>query len=214
MKKIGAIVAFLIVISLLLIPLAACEGPQGPQGDPGPTGAQGPQGEEGPVGPRGPSAGPQGPQGEQGEPGPQGEQGPQGEKGPIGPQGPVGPMGPVGPQGPNATIVVTDASFNDYDGGVNAYAICYVFLGAPGSIDLYVFGSNFIPHSLVDITICEGDLELATGVEASDCGAFRTSITLSTDDFLPYGFYACSVKAWVGGVLMACWPLVFNWEPA
>ena len=56
---------------LILLLIAACEGPVGPQGPAGPQGTQGP-------------IGPQGPQGVTGE---------------TGPQGPGGPQGPVGPQG-------------------------------------------------------------------------------------------------------------------
>ena len=73
----------LIPLSLLLVVfLAACEGPVGPQG---PAGAQGPQGLAGPEGGQGP-------------------QGPSGPEGPQGPQGPAGPEGPQGPQGPHGVL--------------------------------------------------------------------------------------------------------------
>lgn len=84
MRKTGKIIAFVIVISLLLVPLAACQGPAGAQGPPGSPGAQGPPG-------------PQGPRGSRGVAGPVGLQGPEGE---------VGLAGPRGPAGPNPQIVV------------------------------------------------------------------------------------------------------------
>ena len=62
MKKAGKIVAFLIVIALIVVPLAACQGTPGPSGSPGPMGPQGPAGAEGP-------GGPAGPEGDQGPPG-------------------------------------------------------------------------------------------------------------------------------------------------
>ena len=82
--KVGRVIAFVILISLLLVSLAACQGPAGPQGPPGSPGAQGP-------------AGPQGPRGSRGPAGPVGLQGPEGD---------VGPRGPAGPAGPNPQIVV------------------------------------------------------------------------------------------------------------
>jgi hypothetical protein len=50
MKKAGKVLAFLIIIALIVVPLAACTGPQGPIGPQGPQGPQGPAGPEGPPG--------------------------------------------------------------------------------------------------------------------------------------------------------------------
>ena len=69
MKKAGKIIAFLIIIALIVVPLAACAGQQGPAGPQGPQGPPGPQGEQGP----------RGAPGEEGQPGIPGEQGPPGE---------------------------------------------------------------------------------------------------------------------------------------
>jgi hypothetical protein len=74
MKKVGKIIAFLIIIALIVVPLTACPGGQGAGGPMGPAGPQGEKGERGPrgapgeQGPRGP-AGPEGPPGKDGEPG-------------------------------------------------------------------------------------------------------------------------------------------------
>jgi hypothetical protein len=224
MKKIGIIIAFLMIISLLIVPLAACEGPQGPQGEQGPQGPQGVQGEEGPPGPPGQPGGATGPQGPAGPAGPQGEQGEQGPRGLTGATGPMGPQGIQGDVGPNATIVVTDPTFDPYSDLYGAFAICYIFLGSgpgPWSRDAYVYGSNFPAGSYVSITICETDIILDEDVLVNACGAFRTTITISTTDFPLTSLYICSVKAWVDvgedgfdgdDELYACWPLSILWE--
>jgi hypothetical protein len=123
MKKAGKIIAFLIIISLLLVPLAACNGEgeeestevvlqllQGPQGEQGPPGPQGPQGPQGPMGPQGAPGptGPQGPQGPIGPRGPQGAKGDQGDQGPKGDKGDKGDQGDPGPGYPNAVVGVAD----------------------------------------------------------------------------------------------------------
>ena len=204
MKKIGIVIAFLIVISLLLVPLAACEGPQGPQGQEGPQGPQGPQGPEGPQGPRGRAGGetgPAGPEGPQGEPGPMG---PQGEQGDRGLAGPTGLMGPPGPAGPNATIVVFAP------GGP---CVCYVVDGTTATIDVY--GSNFVPGQHLHLTICETDYVVEENLDIiTACGAFYVQTVLSSPN--PPDMTPVSLKAWVddgdgvfdaGDVLWACWPL-------
>ena len=71
MKKAGKLIAFLIIIALIMVPLAACAGQQGPTGPQGPQGPPGPQGEPGP----------RGAPGKQGQPGIPGEEGPPGEAG-------------------------------------------------------------------------------------------------------------------------------------
>jgi hypothetical protein len=63
-------------LPLVLVLLAACEGPVGPAGPKGDRGDTGPQGPTGPMGPTGP-------------------QGPQGPQGPEGPQGPAGTSAPT-----------------------------------------------------------------------------------------------------------------------
>jgi len=68
MKKAGKIIAFLIIIALIVVPLAACAAGQGPTGPQGPQGPPGPQGEPGPRGAPGKS-GVMGIPGEEGEPG-------------------------------------------------------------------------------------------------------------------------------------------------
>jgi len=217
MKKIGIIIAFLIVISLLLVPLAACQGPQGPKGPEGPEGPMGLKGEDGPPGPPGRDTGDPGPQGPQGDPGPQGPIGPQGEKGERGLRGPAGPMGVPGPAGPNATIVV--AYYNP--GGSDT--VISEFTGY-GSYPIIVYGSNFVPGDVVHLTICTTDIVLVEDITVNACGAFVTaSITLLEDPdtgvVVPEGMW--SVKAYVetdgtagfsaGDVRWACWPLEVNW---
>ncbi|RPJ56302.1 MAG: hypothetical protein EHM12_10545, partial [Dehalococcoidia bacterium] len=54
-----------VILILLSLVFAACQGPQGPVGEPGPVGPQGPAGRTGPEGPQG-SSGSQGPAGEAG----------------------------------------------------------------------------------------------------------------------------------------------------
>jgi hypothetical protein len=87
MRKIGKIIAFLIVIALIVVPLTACPGGQGSTG---PMGPAGPQGEKGERGPRGAP----------------GDPGPRGPRGPEGPEGPEGEQGEQGPQGPPSQITI------------------------------------------------------------------------------------------------------------
>jgi hypothetical protein len=87
-----------LVLAMVLLFVAGCEGPPGPGGSTGPAGPQGVAGEQGPAGPQGllgppgapGPAGPQGTAGSQGPAGPQGERGPRGERGEPGPPGPPG----------------------------------------------------------------------------------------------------------------------------
>jgi len=213
MKKIGAIIAFLIVVSLLMVPLAACEGPKGPPGDTGPTGAQGPQGDVGPMGPRGAGGGEPGPPGPQGEPGPagpEGPQGPEGEKGDRGLGGPMGPPGPPGPAGPNATIVVTRNADDE---------VLVDLVTVMATYDINVYGSNFVEGQVVHLTICVDDDILREDISVNACGAFAAiAITLTYETLPESGMW--SVKAYVddgdgsfdaGDVLWACWPLQVTW---
>ena len=108
MKKVGKIIAFLIIIALLVVPLAACaaegQGPTGPQGPVGPPGAQGEEGEQGPPGRAGGPEGPEGPEGPTGATGATGATGPEGDRGPTGLMGAPGAPGPVGPCNPQITV--------------------------------------------------------------------------------------------------------------
>jgi hypothetical protein len=70
-SRVLAVLATVVVLSLLV---AGCAGQQGP------TGPAGPKGDTGPAGPQGPA----------------GPAGPQGDTGPAGPQGPAGPAGAAG----------------------------------------------------------------------------------------------------------------------
>jgi len=217
MKRIGIVIAFLMVISLLIVPLAACEGPEGPQGPEGPVGAQGLQGPEGPMGPQGRAGGeqgPAGPAGPQGEPGPQG---PQGERGERGLQGPMGLSGGPGPAGPNATIVV----YTSVD--MEVYCACYIYSGeSPHGI--HVYGSNFIPGDVVHLTVCQNDTVVTHTIPegdivVDDCGAFYAWVELSA--YVPPDLVPVSLKAYVddgdgvfdsGDELWASWPLVVDWD--
>jgi hypothetical protein len=180
MKKVGKILAFLIIIALILVPLVACTGPQGATGPQGPAGPQGPKGDPGPPGP----------------PGKQGPVGLEGDTGPTGPKGDTGATGPAGPSGPKAEIVVCDAL------DTTIAPICEGYAGEP----VTVLGSNFNSTDLVELTICQNDTVLETDIEVNSCGAFEVSVILPTTG-MTIGA-PVSVKAWVGDVLWACWPLV------
>jgi len=203
MKQAVKVVVFLVIISLVLVPLAACDGevdlteieipaglqgPPGPQGDPGPPGVPGPQG-------------PAGPQGEPGLAGPAGSEGAQGERGLRGPAGPMGPPGPPGEQGPQIAatwLLVMDPYYNCnhlapytiVDTAVYNYSspppgfITYPFPWGPCWVRIK--GSGFDPGAVVELTICESDTvldlyNLWSGtlndspdyIVANDCGAFE-----------------------------------------
>ncbi len=167
----------LVILALIFVPLAACQGPQGPAGPQGPEGPQGSKGPAGPPGPPGRNIGEAGPQGPEGPQGPQGEVGPQGPTGPIGFRGPSGPQGPRGPQGPAAqltvclddtntpTIAVTYVTYDDQEQEFDTYD------------DLYIMGSGFEPGQTVAISICDMNF-LWTVVSADNCGAFTEDTNL------------------------------------
>ena len=142
MKKAGKIVAFLIIIALIVVPLAACQGP------PGATGAGGPQGPQGPAGPEGP-AGPPGPEGDTGPDGPQGIQGEQGDLGPVA----------------QLTVCMLPEDGPPYPLFIPVCSVPYE--PAP----LIILGACFPPGEKVTITYCDENYvwEIAT---ANDCGAF------------------------------------------
>ncbi len=89
---------FTLLLSIFVVLLLACQGPQGP---PGPAGAPGLPGISG-------YPGLQGPPGLPGEPGFPGNPGNPGHPGPPGPPGPAGPQGPAGIDGvsPQAAVAV------------------------------------------------------------------------------------------------------------
>lgn len=185
MKKLANLIAFLMVISLILVPLAACEGPQGPQGEQGeqgPVGPQGPQGDQGPVGTRGCCRDAQG------------EQGPEGEQGPAGADASLWYSGfgiPAAATGVNGDLYLNDGTGDVYQKAGGAWTWVANIKGADGDpgpmgeqgapssnativvtnneygviseftwyndYTIYVFGSNFTPGDYVHLTICESD---------------------------------------------------------
>lgn len=128
MKKAGKLIAFLIIIALIVVPLAACTGPAGPSGSPGPMGPQGIKG-------------------------PPGAQGPPGSDGAAGAMGPRGFPGEDGELGPVAQLVVCieeiDTIYPFY------WAVCAV---PYGPVDLIIVGACFPPGELVTITYCDEDI--------------------------------------------------------
>ncbi len=169
----------LVILALIFVPLAACQGPQGPAGLQGPEGPTGPKGPDGPPGPPGRNIGEAGPVGPQGPQGLQGVVGPQGPPGPIGFRGPSGPQGPQGPQGPAAQLTVCLSASH-----TPPIAATYVTYDPPSftyTDGLYIMGSGFEPGVLVEITIC--DMDFAWEVAAADnCGAFAKYTTLDVLD--------------------------------
>ena len=197
MKKAGKIVAFLIIIALIVVPLAACQGPPGATGAPGPMGPQGIPGPEGPSGP----PGPEGDTGSKGDPGSQGD---------------------PGEPGGNQQIVV--AAHYDFYGA--DYYECPTIISVYNSTFVIVAGSCFDLTEDVEITICgehwfwvdekEEDTRYVKGVWIDkDCGAFAISCWLPgwewfEDNFgaLEDGYWTVGVKAEVDGEVQASWPLV------
>jgi hypothetical protein len=230
MKKIGAIIAFLIVISLLLVPLAACQGPQGPAGPQGPVGPTGPKGEDGPPGPQGRSEGDPGPAGPAGPAGPQGPQGPKGETGLPGPAGPMGQIGPMGLPGSIAQLVIGDYQGNHYPAIIETEAW---YWNNQGDWEIYssepmvIFGACCPEEADVFVTICDMDY-VWNSFSTNECGAFYAFNMVFEDWLSPVAqnylvetyiipSEPVSVKVWanatvsegrvVSGELLACWPL-------
>ena len=167
MKKAGKIIAFLIIIALLLVPLAACaggQGPTGPQGPAGPAGAQGEPGNQGPPGKAGGPAGPEGPEGPEGDPG---EEGPAGEEGPRGPRGLTGSPGPPGTCGPDLHLtgwlqVDGDTTLgNSCDDDLDVYAESTFYCDATFNLDAIVIG-NLDPQGDINKSSGTGDLLIGT----------------------------------------------------
>ena len=212
MKKAVKIVVFLVITSLILVPLAACDGevdlteieipaglqgPPGPQGDPGPPGIPGPQG-------------PPGPQGEQGPAGPAGLAGPQGERGL---RGPVGPMGPPGPAGPDAQIAIGLASELNWQAILKTYVLYMEvgdFYSLTSSETLVVLGACFPPNELVTGTICDLN-SVWFQVTTNDCGGFLYTTNLEAvdpqlmDEIIELYILSptpVSVRAWINATLV------------
>jgi hypothetical protein len=204
------------------------QGPVGPQGETGPAGPPGRAGEAGPQGPAGP-VGPVGPEG------PAGVAGVQGAPGEQGPQITAGWVDVAWNSELELYYIefrigyfdIVDVTVYDYNlsdpAGCHPQEACWV----------RIKGSGFEPGEVVVLTICENDyvLDLYTcpyvydnGTElidiegdtatADDCGAFEVFTympniwpELVTDG---EGFAVVvhtSVKAYVGEVMRASWPL-------
>jgi hypothetical protein len=168
MKRASKLILFLVIIALIIVPLAACQGPQGPKGDPGPAGAVGPIGETGPAGPPGrPSD----------EPGPMGPMGPAGPQGPAGPAGPAGAQGAPGEQGPQIAATWADIFWDimsevyNIDGVIGPFDVVDVTVYDYDLSDPFgchpqeacwvrIKGSGFNPGEVVVLTICENNTVL------------------------------------------------------
>jgi len=207
MKKAGKIIAFLIIIAIIVVPLAACAGPPGPSGAPGPMG-------------------PQGPAGAPGKQGPPGSEGAAGPRGPEGPEGPEGPAGVCGPQ-----IVV---SFYPYEGPFPPESMLFPTVVVWPEIGVTIMGSNFEYCTDVTISICEDDIFLCEA-HVNECGAFICGDPWEEDEpvWIPNGEVLAegpvSIKAWlnaeveydddlgydvvVDGDLVACWPVYMAFGP-
>lgn len=203
MKKAGKIIAFLIIISLLVVPLAACAGEQGATG---PQGAQGPPGEKGERGPIG-QPGKPGPTGPAGDEGPEGEKGDTGEAGPCNPQLTVGEKWLMEEFYCECAGEVCQCVANPYVGMVAHHTIGYAFVTQPVTVQ----GACFDPDMSgeLNIEVC-GTLWVAN-VTIEACGAF------CLEDVVVPNLPGCwSVKAYYDldndnelddGELQACWPL-------
>jgi hypothetical protein len=205
MKKAGKILAFLIIIALIVMPLAACAGTAGVQGPMGPRGTQGPAGPEGPAGP----------------PGSEGDTGPAGATGPAGTPG-----APGAPGGVRQIVVAAHYELSDGDG---MYYACPTIINVYEGAFVIVSGSCFDLSKEVEITICgkhwfwvDEDEEYTGYVKGvwidKDCGAFAVSCWLPDGEwFYDYfgdtedRYWTVGVKAEVDGVIQASWPLLVMW---
>lgn len=227
MRRIGKLVAFLIIIALIVVPLTACPGPPSQVGPAGPAGPQGEKGERGP-------------RGAPGDPGPAGIRGPEGPEGPAGPAGPQGPA--AGPQlvvalasldittdvdttvsGDTDALVVTggtyDPGLGTIVGGTQENATVsgtgsgtgtatldqgLVTIRADVGDPVEIYGACF-PEGTLVIKVC-GEVWVYTMVSDNRdvCGAFSATATV------PALTGSWSVKAYVDGELQACWPLYIS----
>ena len=215
MKTIVKTFIILGIMTLFLIPVVSCVGPQGPiglMGPPGPRGATGPQG---PVGPAGL----------------------QGAQGPMGPAGPRGLRGPVGSTrqivvGEEYEIVNLTSygtrSYDDPDDGLPGFSYVYdistvretkfhIIWRASRRQDVTVLGACFPSYEDVIITICDDDGEdrIWEEAEVNEYCAFLEETRIPT---WVRTRTTVAVKAWIDldnddtleeedGELQACWPL-------
>jgi len=167
MKKAGKLIAFLIIIALIVVPLAACAGPAGPAGTPGPMGPQGLKGVPGAQGP----------------PGSEGEQGLRGIPGEDGEDGDLGPVAQI-----VVCIEEPDTMYPFYwaVGGVPYYE---------EEAPLIILGSCFPADALVFITYCDEDIYWEEEY-ANECGAFVIHTSVQ-EDMGAWQDDVISVRAWV-----------------
>ncbi len=95
----------------------------------------------------------------------------------------------------NQTIVIT------WEPKKYPFYGCFAVLDAQQGMPVRIKGAGFNPKDQVRITACEKDIPVGTAT-ANACGAFELHVNLPS---LPLG--VISVKAWVGEVLKAVWPL-------
>lgn len=96
----------------------------------------------------------------------------------------------------NQTIVVT------WEPKKYPFYGCFATLDAQQGMLVRIKGAGFNPKDKVRVTACEKDIPVGTAI-ANTCGAFELHVNLPAG--LPLG--VISVKAWVGEVLKAVWPL-------
>jgi hypothetical protein len=96
----------------------------------------------------------------------------------------------------NQTIVVT------WEPRKYPFYGCFAVLDAQQGMPVRIKGAGFNPKDQIRITACEKDLPVGMAV-ANLCGAFELHVNLPVG--LPIG--VISVKAWVGDLLKAVWPL-------
>jgi len=78
---------------------------------------------------------------------------------------------------------------------------CFAVLDVQPEKPIRIKGSGFEPKDKVKVTICDLDKALGEAV-ANKCGAFEIHTNVPA---LPLG--VVSVKAWVGKVIKATWPV-------
>ncbi len=213
MKALGKILVLVIVMSLTIVPVIGCTGPQGtqgPQGEQGPAGIPGEPGLEGPPGEPGAAGVP-------GEPGLPGELGEPGEPGPPGStrQIVVGEELPliVGVELEHDELGKIIGAHPVYD-GYSYHTIWKAYIGQK----VVIKGSSFPAGVTVIITICEENTYW-TESTANECGAFTIGNPQQGEYLVIPGWVPpgdISVKAWIDldsdGILeegekQASWPL-------
>jgi hypothetical protein len=193
MRKIGKLVAFLIILALIVVPLTACPGQQGSQGPAGPAGPQGEKGERGPMGPPGET----------------------GMRGPVGPKGPEGPEGPAGADGTGsvATIVVNadwdDDAISIVYPGMQVWVIGACF-NTHDDIVVEICGEHWFTVDKEDISPCG-----AFCYGKYDPYLYVPQWIWFYDRFgEPHGYgyseeeWDIGMKAYQDGELKACWPFI------